>query len=290
MTLNLTIVNPFGIWQGSDHRLTDPNTGVVVEDFSVNHVILRCRDGSALLAYAGAGRIEKVDLSDWLRETLRGENRILDESLIFIRENATKDLGALLSKRGIPHMFSVGAFLAGRPWCIQIRNFNPRAGLPEGPILDHFVTVAKQVDPSGRSFIFGGTAVSDKDRCTLFGVASRKPRRPKEFRNLLAAIIRRSAATEAGRRSISPHCVTSYVPPTGEPFESEFHDAKGANSALTIPMLLFGIDTTEMQRNVMTALHASWVDCQQSVLGGGRQKFRGIKKPFAALKRPAYPT
>jgi len=187
-------------------------------------------------------------------------------------------------------MFSVGAFLAGRPWCIQIRNFNPRAGLSEGPILDHFVTVAKQVDPSGRSFIFGGTAVSDKDRCTLFGVASRKPRRPKEFRNLLAAIIRRSAATEAGRRSISPHCVTSYVPPTGEPFESEFHDAKGANSALTIPMLLFGIDTTEMQRNAITALHASWVDCQQSVLGGGRQKFRGIKKPFAALKRPAYPT
>ena len=107
----------------------------------------------------------------------------MDESLIFIRENATKDLGALLSKRGIPHMFSVGAFLAGRPWCIQIRNFNPRAGLPEGPILDHFVTVAKQVDPSGQSFIFGGTAVSDKDRCTLFGVASRKPRRPKEFRN-----------------------------------------------------------------------------------------------------------
>ena len=72
---------------------------------------------------------------------------------------------------------------------------------------------------------------------------------------MLAAIIRRSAATEAGRRSISPHCVTSYVPPTGEPFESEFHDAKGANSALTIPMLLFGIDTTEMQRNVMTALY-----------------------------------
>ena len=103
MTLNLTIVNPFGIWQGSDHRLTDPNTGVVVEDFSVKHVILRCRDGLALLA--------------------------------------------------------------------------------------------------------------------------------------------------------SPHCVTSYVPPTGEPFESEFHDAKGANSALTIPMLLFGIDTTEMLRNVMTALH-----------------------------------
>src|SRR6266481_54814 len=106
----------------------------------------------------------------------------------------------------------------------------------------------------------------------------------------IALLDRRSAATEAGRRSISPHCVTSYVPPTGEPFESEFHDAKGANSALTIPMLLFGIDTTEMQRNVMTALHASWVDCQQSVLGGGRQKFRGIKKPFAALKRPAYPT
>jgi hypothetical protein len=58
MTLNLTIVSSAGVWQCSDHRLVelDPRSGQVVrviDDFSVKHVIFRCPDGSALLAYSG---------------------------------------------------------------------------------------------------------------------------------------------------------------------------------------------------------------------------------------------
>src|SRR6266567_527499 len=150
MTLNLTIVNPWGIWQCSDHRLTDTVTGKLVDDYSIKHVILRCPDGAALLAYAGAGRINSLDLSDWLREILRGESRTLDQT------------------------------------CIHIRNFDPLAG---GIILNHFDTVAKEISHAGQGFIFGGDpgAVVPSDQKRLMTIAAKKPRHPKDFRKLLAS-------------------------------------------------------------------------------------------------------
>lgn len=252
MTLNLTIVNPWGIWQCSDHRLTDTVTGKLVDDFSIKHVAFRCPDGAALLAYAGAGRINALDLSDWLRETLRGETRTLDQTFILIRENATRDLAPLLRTHNIQHMFSIGAFLHGRPWAIQIRNFDPRAS---GVILDRFDTVAKEITHSGQGFIFGGgpDAVIPKDQEKLMTMATRKPRTPKDFRKLLASINHRAATTKTGKRTISPGCVTSYIPSAGEPFEIEFHKSTGAPRPLTVPMLLFGIDVTEMQRTLSSS-------------------------------------
>ena len=71
MTLNLTIVNSWGIWQCSDGRLVDLSTRKVTDDYSVKHVTLRCPDGVALIAYAGIGRMDKdVEISDWIREIL----------------------------------------------------------------------------------------------------------------------------------------------------------------------------------------------------------------------------
>lgn len=258
MTINLTIINPFGVWQGSDHRLTDPNTRLVVDDYSIKHVIIRCPDGAALLAYAGIGKVKNLDISDWIRETLRGENRTLDQSFILIRENSTRDLGQLLYKHSIPHMYSIGAFLNGQPWCIQIRNFNSKAGVPDGSILNHFITAAKPIENSGQSFIFGDgeKAIPKKDRTTFFEMASRKPRQPKEFRDLLATIIRRSAKNMTGEKSISSSCVITYMPPTGEPFESKFYGGDKTHKPLITPMLLFGIDLTELQRGTIGNIHS----------------------------------
>lgn len=249
MTLNLTIANRWGIWQSSDHRLTDAKTGKVVDDYSVKHLILRCPDGAALLCYAGIGRVNGLDLSDWLRETLRGETRSLDQSFILIRENATRDLAPLLRTQNIQHMFSIGAFLKANPWVVQIRNFGPRGGA----VLDHFDTVAKQIDEAGLGFSWGGGAnvLASGDGELLATAANKKPRTPKEFRNLLASINRRAARTKSGQKTISPSCVTSYIPPAGEPADLEFHESKGAPKPMVIPLLLFGIDLSEMQRTLM---------------------------------------
>lgn len=235
----------------------DPATGKLVDNYSIKHLILRCPDGAALLAYAGAGRIGSVDLSDWLRETLRGETRTLDESFIFIREDATRHLAPILCTHRIFHMFSIGAFLAGRPWVVQIRNFAAQGGVSGGAVLNRFETVAKEIAGAGQGFVFGDPqAVSVPDQQRLMALAARRPRRPRDFRNLLAGLNRRAAGTPSGKRSVSPGCVTSYIPPAGEPIESEFHDAVGAPGPLAVPMLLFGIDMTETERTLIGRMEA----------------------------------
>lgn len=287
MTLNQTIVNQWGIWQCSDHRLVNPATGRVVTNHSIKHVILRCTDGAALLAYAGAGQVNSVDLSDWIRETLRGESRTLNESLILIRENATHDLAPILHRRGICHMFSIGAFLAGRPWAVQIRNFNAPAGVPSGVVLDHFETAAKVADSGqGFAFVYGDLqAVTHPDQKKLVALATRKPRQPKDFRNLLASINRRAATTPSGRRTVSPGCVTSYIPPKGEPFECEFHGGAAAPSPLVIPTLLFGIDITEMQRTMMQQMKPGILSSSPGTTGLSLQQEGAAKQAVVPRNR-----
>jgi hypothetical protein len=139
-------------------------------------------------------------------------------------------------------MFSIGVFLQGRPWVVQIRNFDGRTGA----ILNHFDTTAKEITNAGQGFLFGDPrAVIPSEQTKLMKLATRKPRTPKDFRKLLASINRRIAAGPSGK-TVSPGCVT--LPPAGEPVESEFHGKTGASKPLIVPMLLFGVDLTEMQR------------------------------------------
>ncbi len=83
------------------------------------------------------------------------------------------------------HMFSIGAFLAGKPWAIQIRNFRVEAGGQTGIILDPFQTAASEIHAPGQGFVFGDPrAITRQDFDKLMTLATRKPRRPKDFRNL----------------------------------------------------------------------------------------------------------
>jgi hypothetical protein len=255
------LINQCGCWQSADFRGTHPTSGCVVDDYLPKQIALRCTDGSALLAYTGvaAAKVanQTVRLSDWIRQILRGESRTVDQSLIYLRERATADLGPACAKHGMHHVFTVGAFLGGHPWIAQIRNF-PFAPGVLGPPVRHFDTVAEQVADGGR-FVALGTpdVVTPADLRTLHRVANIKPRQPKEFRNLLAAVNRRAAATTPNGRWVSPHCTTAYLPPAGEPFEREIHDAKGAPKPIIIPFLLFGIDGTDQQEFMIERMRAA---------------------------------
>ena len=103
MTLNLTIVAPGASGNLLTNRVTSGN------DESVKQLIIRCTDESALVAYAGMGLYKGVELSDWIREFLRGETRSLRDTLILLRDRATQDLGSELRARQWRHMFTVGA-------------------------------------------------------------------------------------------------------------------------------------------------------------------------------------
>jgi hypothetical protein len=251
VTLNLIIINRSGIWQSADFRGTDPKSGSIVDDYLPKHVALRCTDGSATLAYTGLAAAlvqnERVRISDWIRQILRGESRTVDQSLIYLRERATADLGLICMKHGIAHVFTIGAFLGGHPWIAQIRNFRFAPGVLGPPVRD-FITVAERIDDAGRSIALGTPdVVRPADLRTLDRVANIKPRQPKELRKLLAAINHRAAATRPYGHYVSPHCTTVYLPPAGEPFEHEIHAATGASKPIATPFLLFGIDMTDVQ-------------------------------------------
>lgn len=241
------IVAPWGIWQSSDHRLTDPTTGKLVDDYSMKHISLSCPDGSALITYTGIGRVKSTDISDWLRGTLRGRGRSLDDSFIAIRELATKWVSPIAARKH--HLFfNIGAFLGGNAWVVQIGNNQLTPDWRNLPPTSDFHTSAKRIENQPMVVISGAReAVTDADIQLLGNVSQRKPRRPQDFRKLLAAVNERAAHAAGPRGPISSACVTAYMPPAGEPIESETHGGDGGTYR-PVPVIFRGIDLTDWDR------------------------------------------
>jgi hypothetical protein len=276
MTLNLMIVNRWGTWQSADLRTTNPNTGKLEDDDSVKQVILHCTDGDAIVAYAGIGAVRKagssdwIGLSDWIRQILRGVSRTVDQSLIFLREQATKDIGPI-AKQKYAHCFTIGATIGGRLWAVQIRNVENYEQLTSVPCTQasaNFDTVAKEVGDDGVFVALGPPgAVLQSDLDTLRRVANVKPRKVEEFRALLGAVNRRAASTPKGKRFISPHCFTVYLPPAGKPVAGELRGEKGkVKPGIVLPSLAYGIDFTEGQKASLEIRNAASDEERQSIL------------------------
>ena len=223
VTLNLTLINWHGAWQCSDHRVSIQ--GRPVDDAATKHIVLRCRDGAALIAYSGVGRKGDVEPSEWMAGIFRGDDRTLDESLILLRDASTRDLGPIAAPAGIRHMFTVAAFFRGGPWLLQIRNFRDLASPPRR----NFESSARKVSEGGGAVSSFGQLlpVSLESRKLLEGVAQMRPRRTEDFHGLLHAINRRAAQSPASRGTVSPACTTSFLTPDGERWESFNYDDSG---------------------------------------------------------------
>ena len=246
MTLNITMVAPWGIWQSFDHRLTDPNTGRVVNDRSMKHISVRCPDGAALITYTGIGMVRRTHMSDWLRRLIRGESRTLDATLIRIREEASKRITPV-ARGQYHHMFCIGAFLAGQPWAVIISNVQPRR-LGELAANRKFHTSARRVEDEPLLLVTGAgrRAISPQDMALLGEVVERRPRRPTDYHELLAGVNLRASCERNYGRFVSEGCTTVYMPPEGEPVDEKGHGPKAGEVAPS-PDILFGIDLTEME-------------------------------------------
>lgn len=271
MTLNITVVTPLGAWQCSDHRLSNPDTGAIEDDLSMKHLTLHCRDGHALISYSGIGSIRGRHVSDWLRETLRGESRSLIETLTLIRANATRWIGPHVEGR-YPHLFNMGVYSEGAAWLVQIGNVWKDGAFSKRPTRI-FESSVRRVD-QGVSGAVGGTqnAVARADLGRLEQVVAKSQDiKRTDIHGLLAAVNRRAASRDSG---ISLSCVTSYMPPTGEPTEHVTHkggtfdryrakhkhkltkrpSAGSYPAQRASPILLFGIDLTVTSQVLMDAM------------------------------------
>jgi hypothetical protein len=245
VTLNLTLINWHGAWQCSDHRVSIE--GRPVDDIATRHVVLRCRDGAALVAYAGAGRKGDHEPYEWMTAILHGDDRTLDESLILLRDAATRDLGPNAASAGIRHMFTVAAFFRGTPWLLQIRNFQDLASPPR----TNFESSSRQVPEGGGAVSSCGSslAVSLEGRKLLEGVAQMRPRKTEDFHGLLYAINRRAAQSPASRGTVSLACSTTFLTPDGERWESFSYDDSGKRRSDPVyPAVNQGVDSAHSMR------------------------------------------
>jgi hypothetical protein len=122
MTLLLGIAAPWGMWQSSDHRLTELPSRRLITDASMKHLGIKAVDGRALVTYTGIGRVDGEDVSDWLRKTLRGEDRGLEEIGQVIADRATREIGDAARRHEVMHAFVISAFLRGKPFVVVVAN------------------------------------------------------------------------------------------------------------------------------------------------------------------------
>jgi hypothetical protein len=260
MTLNLMLVAPWGIWQCSDNRLTAWENGEngqavprIVDDYSVKHVVICCPNGAALVTYTGLGRIGRIPIEEWVRCQIRGEVRSVDQTLVLIRERATRDLAPVAAAANLIHTFSIGAFVRGQPWAVVISNAQDGRRVPDflrHPPTGEFKTEARKVQEPVVWTTGVRGAVRADDWVLLQRVKARRPSRRRDILRLLAAINLRAKKHRDYGGFISASCITSYMPPTGRPVFSEHHrEISALNPTVIAPAVVFGVDVTEMMRH-----------------------------------------
>jgi hypothetical protein len=193
LTLIMTLFKPsVGIWQSSDHRVSI--RGTPSDDDSIKHVALTCPDGRSMLCYTGPAELEDgTHISDWIRSTLRGENRTVEGHLMFLAERASRDIGQSPRLRRTPLVIAVGAIGGEYSWYYEITNAQKRQDWALRPGMTKFRIAPFRVD---EDWLFvGGSGISGitlADRELLMRVLRRHPNRVANYSGLLAAVNRRA--------------------------------------------------------------------------------------------------
>lgn len=241
MTLILGVIRQDYVWQSSDNRVSIE--GKKRDDDSIKHVSLRCPDGSGLLSYAGLAEIKGVTISDWIRKILHGETRTLEQSLILIAEEATKEISDKCEL-----IMLVAAFSNKETWLYQISNVQGQ----NWTSIDKKFSITKTpiTEPVCYALGSGRSHISKEDMSLLEKTKRIHPRKTEEFLNLLIGINGRTAKRDS--EQVSESCVAVVMPAKGEPFSGIVYDPnKQSKKIRTIPLVLFGIDTTDMMSELM---------------------------------------
>lgn len=243
MTLIITVVAPWGVWQANDHRLTHGASGRSIPGEHPKHVHLDCPDGQALLAYTGTAWIRGTDLCDWIGQAIRGEQLPLIATLNLIR----KELSHEVAFRNGRLLLAVGALAHDAPYGVVITNLDLATSKPWlAPTTPEFRLVHRKV-VEDRYLVMVPTnlwTISREDRRRLNRAAQHRPRVKRHFHDLLAAIIKRASANS---NTISASSTTTFLSTDGEGSETITHGTTDGRAVLGA-FVFRGIDLTEDQR------------------------------------------
>jgi hypothetical protein len=270
LTLILVIMRPGeGVWQTVDARVTAG--GQLRDNFAYKQLSVHRWDGTLLLAYTGLAEVHPSGESmfDWIRTTLRGRNQGIEADLLHLQERLTRDIGRSRYRR-VPLTIVAAGVVGSRPdenaplagrrmarWVLTNETW-PNGASGASRVEPAFKLEGQWIDhSSAMCFGSGMYAVkrSTADSALLHRALAYRPRRPRDYVGLLAAVNRRAAPRSGG--TVSPWCSGVYMPELGQGLEyhefSEHGDPQPGTPA-GIPCILFGIDQTDLIRQMMTAI------------------------------------
>ena len=238
---------------------------------------LHCWDGTALLAYTGLAEVPPSGESmfDWIRTTLRGETRSFEDSLRHLQFRLNRDIASARDRRfrRAPLIIVAAGVVGTRPdpnaplrdgkmgwWVITNQSW---PGGPTGPprIDSAFRLEGGLVDRVAVSVLGSGRAPvenSSVDRELLRRATTYRPSKAADYLGLLAAVNRRAASRSEG--TVSPWCSGIYMPEIGQDLQCKAYSEHGDPEPMTLPgmpSMLFGIDLTDMTRQMMNAMRNS---------------------------------
>lgn len=247
MSLTITVVSEAGIWQSSDHRLSNDN-GIIPED-TIKHIQMGCTDGKALISYVGIGSVDKTHISDWVRKLLRGSNGTIENNLSIIKETADKRLTPHCKSLCMPHTFSIGAFVNNEPRIYFITN---RLNKSPKIVADTFSFRGIRLkNPRGSIINIEGIGSSALQRKVLKHINRiikknwNKPTLNKQVMDYLAFLNKTVARHPDYKNYISEDCLVSYLLRDGTAAHKFYKNEKSTRTE-TIPFIARGFDIKEL--------------------------------------------
>jgi len=109
MTFAVVLASRTAIWACADRQITDLRGPKYSSKSGVKITCIETKDGVALLAYAGIGRVRDMQVSQWAYRTLRGVNLPLEGSLEHVSAAAQRRLAPLVLRMRTGHFFIAAA-------------------------------------------------------------------------------------------------------------------------------------------------------------------------------------
>src|ERR1035441_5617819 len=249
VTLIIGMSKPEGIYLSVDYRVTNARTREIINNTSIKSLAIHyppVDNGGpkVLLAFTGLAELpDGTPTLTWIRETLRGEGEVIDQSMSHLRKRLNSDIAPL----GSPLIINLLVLERYRRLFGGFTNL--RIPPPGGnPVTPGFKYIMNQLT-DWTIFANGSGAqrlMKDGHFARLQPHLAIIPREPMNHMNLLAGMNRRVAAKDD---TVSPFCQVSFIP-SGTRFGPTSHafTEQGETVPFEMPLIIAGIDTTEWTR------------------------------------------
>jgi len=244
------MIRPEGIWQSADNMLT--RAGKPLDDPAPKQLHIKCpplpSGPEILMAFTGLAEFpDGTATLQWIRETLRGETRLIKDLFDYLRDRLTRDIGSYWNNRLI---LSCGIFEDEKRFYAEIRNVDPSTKKTRR----QFDYVAQEIT---QPMIFiGGSGrdyVSKEDVDLLIAQSQKRPARWEDHLGLLAGVNRRTARNP--KSGVSPWCNTAFL--SGETLGAQmkrFAKPGDPEGPMGMETIIAGVDFTELQMSVVEHL------------------------------------